>query len=191
MRFFRCLVILFACHAAPAFSCAESCSYFVKDKEGVTDLGHFDGCAFATRDGSYRLFDVHLRALTFDQDGLASLRIGDGHFYVKPNGDLLSVVAHDNWADDFSEGLVRSLVNGKIGYFNDAFEQVIAPRYDWGWPFVNGRALVCKGCSAQLADAHEHWQVTGGLWGYIDSSGNEVVPVIHAKDALPVDPPAR
>jgi hypothetical protein len=68
------------------------------------------------------------------------------------------------------------LINGKIAYFNQDFEPVIAPTYDWGWPFRDGRAIVCKGCVlVPIEDGHS--MLEGGLWGYIDKNGEEVVPV--------------
>jgi len=58
-----------------------------------------------------------------------------------------------------------------------AFEAVIPPHhYDWGWPFENGRALVCLGCREGEPEG-EHRPVVGGRWGYVDKSGEEVVPV--------------
>ena len=106
----------------------------------------------------------------------------DGHwFYVKPNGDLLQVVTFDNGADYFSDGLTRSLQSGKIAYFDTKLLQVIAPKYDWGWPFEGGRALVCTGCKAGKPDGDGHGAVDGGRWGFIDKSGKEIVPVMLTK----------
>jgi WG containing repeat len=55
--------------------------------------------------------------------------------------------------------------------------QVIAPKYDWGWPFEAGRALICLGCKPTRAVEDEHGSDEGGRWGFIDKSGKEVVPV--------------
>jgi hypothetical protein len=119
----------------------------------------------------------HLNRISFDDHDLASTLIGDQHYYIRANGRMLPVVTFDNWADDFSEGLTRSLVNGKIAYYDRHFNQVIGPKYDWGWPFENGRALVCKGCKIQPPDEYGHTPVTGGFWGYINQKGEEIVPV--------------
>jgi hypothetical protein len=90
---------------------------------------------------------------------------------------LLQVLTFDNGADYFSEGLTRSLVGGKIAYFDRSFHQVISPKYDWGWPFEAGRALVCLGCSPTGFEKDGHSSVDGGKWGFIDKSGKEVVRV--------------
>lgn len=107
--------------------------------------------------------------------GLASAIIAGQWYYIKPDGQTLPVVTYDNGADYFSEGLVRSLQNGKIAYFDSNFKQVLPPKYDWAWPFENGSALVCLGCKAEREG--EHSGMIGGVWGYIDKQGHEVVPV--------------
>ena len=99
------------------------------------------------------------------------------HYHVKPDGSMLPVVTFDNWADYYSEGLTRSVVNGKIAYYDRDFRQVVVPQYDWGWPFINDRALVCKGCTIQPQDEDGHQRVTGGLWGYINKKGEEIIPI--------------
>ena len=77
----------------------------------------------------------------------------------------------------FSEGLTRSLVGGKIAYFDSSFHQVISPKYDWGSPFEAGRALVCIACKPSKPDDDGHFSVDGGAWEFIDRSGKEVVRV--------------
>jgi WG repeat protein len=115
--------------------------------------------------------------MSFSSDGLAQAFIDGQWHYIKRNGDTLPVITYDNGADYFSEGLVRSIRNGKIAYYTADFAQAVPPRYDWGWPFENGRALVCRGCKKDETDKSEHIPVVGGEWGYIDRHGIEVVPV--------------
>ena len=91
---------------------------------------------------------------------------------VSPSGST-----SDNYADDFSEGLTRSLVGNRIAYFDHDFHQVLPPTYDWGWPFKDGRALVCLGCKVAEVDDEGHRPVIGGKWGFIDKRGREVVSV--------------
>ncbi|MFL6585216.1 MAG: WG repeat-containing protein [Chthoniobacterales bacterium] len=105
-------------------------------------------------------------------------------YYVKRDGATLPVITYDNGADYFSEGLVRSRLAGKIAYFNKQFEQVIPPRYDWGWPFENGKALVCVGCAEAAPDADQHTMMQGGRWGYINHSAREVVGVTHSFEEI-------
>lgn len=83
--------------------------------------------------------------------------------------------------DDYAEGLTRSVVNGRVTYYDRNFRQVNAPRYDWGWPFHKGRALVCADCKADPPDTDGQRAVSGGLWGYINGKGKEVVPVEYSQ----------
>ena len=48
---------------------------------------------------------------------------------------------------------------------------------------VGGLSLVCSGC-AETPHPHdaEHVPITGGLWGYIDHRGREIVPVRYSRD---------
>ncbi|AKJ43083.1 WG repeat-containing protein [Pragia fontium] len=107
-------------------------------------------------------------------EGMTDIYMDKSAYYVKPDGRALEVIIFDNGPDGFAEGLVRSRVNGKIGYFNRRFEQVIPADYDFGWSFENGRALVCSGCQPQPDG--EHTAMVGGLWGYIDKQGNPLAP---------------
>lgn len=162
-----------ACRVALAGEMLE-CTYAGK-KPGAEIESHAD-CA--RRDaGTIAIPKKHLQRMAYDSRRLASVRIDAQHYYVKPDGRLLPVLTHDNWADAFSAGLVRSQVGGKIAYYDANFKQVIAPRYDWAWPFRNGRAQVCRGCMQGSRDGDGHTEIVGGLWGYIDRKGIEVVPV--------------
>ena len=120
--------------------------------------------------------------MDFDRHGLATVLVDGRHYYVKRDGTMLQVVTSDNWADDFSQGLVRSREKGKVSYHDRRFRRIIAPVYDWGFPFRNGRALVCRGCTVQQPDAEGHSAVTDGVWGYIDMKGSEVVPVVYTRE---------
>jgi hypothetical protein len=73
------------------------------------------------------------------------------------------VVTFDNGADYFQEGLTRSLVSGKIEFYNKDFELKLSPAYDWAWPFHDG------------------------LLGYINKDGEVVVPVTHQSAKLAVE----
>jgi hypothetical protein len=117
----------------------------------------------------------HLRQLRYETDGLASVWVAGQWYYVHSSGAALPVVTLDNGPDPFAEGLARSRRGGRIRYVDVRFREVIGPRYDWGWPFAQRRALVCLGC--RLIQDGEHGRVSGGRWGWIDRQGREVVPV--------------
>ncbi len=103
--------------------------------------------------------------LDYDGDGLAYLRTRDGFLYVNSQGYARQVISYDNGPDYFAAGLARTRQNGKIGYFDKSLKMVIAPAYDFGFPFSEGRAIVCNGCVEQQKG--EHKIMVGGLWGAI------------------------
>jgi hypothetical protein len=150
------------------------CTY-VSNAAGA-ELEPLPGCA-AQIDLKLKFARSHLKQMLFSSEGLAAVVVGGQWYYVKPSGDALQVLTYDNGPDDFSEGLTRSSVNGKVAYFDSTLRQVIAPVYDWGWPFEGGRALVCLGCTADKPDADGHSPIVGGKWGYINKRGDETVPV--------------
>lgn len=65
---------------------------------------------------------------------------------------------------DVSEGLVVIEKDGKFGYADVSGRTIIAPRFDYCWPFVEGRARIFQRSFGK------------GHFGFIDRSGNEVIP---------------
>ena len=165
-------ICLWACACATQYPL--SCNY--EPDEAQSELQSHQNCA-ARQNGTLRLAPHHLQRMSFSSDDLAQALIDGQWHYIKRNGDTLPVITYDNGADYFSEGLVRSIRNGKIAYYTLGFAQAVPPRYDWGWPFENSRALVCRGCKNDKTDELGHIAVEGGEWGYIDRHGIEVVPV--------------
>ena len=160
---------------------ARDCSYVPQQtaENPYPEMGTFAGCA-ELADGNLRIVREHLDALDFDQDGLATLVIEKQFYYVRADGTMAPVVTWDNFADDFSEGLARTPVGGKLAYIDKNLTVVLPPVYDWGWPFESGSALVCKGCRREKEPDGEHTAVVGGSWGFIDTGGAEIVPLTHA-----------
>lgn len=185
------LSIAAAATAAWLCSCSSDfpldCVYVAAEPQA--DIEPHSDCA-ALIDQKPRISPAHLHRMSFDRNGLAAAFVDTSWYYMKPGGESLAVITYDNFADEFSEGLVRSLVDGKIAYYDASFAEVIPPKYDWAWPFENGRALVCRECSLDPPDLDGHRAVVGGLWGYIDHEGNEVVPVtLSRKEAFHLEPP--
>lgn len=173
-----CLLMLFSWSMVAYCGEPVDCVYCAKHTKANPnpELKDYKNCGEITA-GKISLTKEHLAQMDFDKHRLATILVQGKHYYVKPDGSMLQVVTFDNWADDYSEGLVRSMVDGRVAYYNRAFKQVIAPKYDWGGPFIKGRALVCKGCTVQPPDEDGHTSYTGGTWGYIDKKGHEVIPV--------------
>ncbi len=157
------------------------CSYRAS---GQAEIAPHGPCATRTKDGSLRIDRRHLVRLNYGSDGLAEVFAeGVGWAYVRRGGETLEVLTEDNGPDEFADGLVRIRRGGKIGYADRSFRIAIAPQFDFGWPFAKGRALVCRGCRVELSKlSEEHAAVSGGLWGYIDRTGREVVPVTLSRE---------
>jgi len=161
---------------------AIPCSY---RRSGEKEIAPQGGCAIRAPDGSLRIDRRHLGRLDFGIDGMAAVFVeGRGWAYVRRDGRTLEVPEFDNGPDDFSEGLVRIRRDGKTGYADRSFRTVIRPRFDDGWPFDGGRALVCIGCRLAPPDPRhdEHRPVSGGAWGFIDRTGREVVPIRYSRE---------
>ncbi len=164
----------------------ETCAYFAKvtPENPYPEWQPYENCA-NYKGGNLKIKTTHQGSIAFGSSGLAPFWASRQYFYIKNNGDFLPVIPYDNGADSYREGFVRTMVNSKIAYYDQNFKMVIPPKYNWGWPFYNGRALVCSGCKIGEPDCDGHKPVEGGLWGYIDKAGNEVVPVKYKKHEVP------
>jgi hypothetical protein len=162
---------------------ASSAAGCVPFSEGWND---FSACTSVDASGQRRVKAADLRALAFYRHGIAAVWMEGlkGFYYVGRDGHMVRVVAYDNGPDAFVEGRARTQVDGKIGYVDRKLRTVIPPRYDWGFPFEHGKAVVCSGC-APKSDG-EHWLVEGGMWGAVDRNGREIVPLQYrSREELP------
>ena len=172
-----CLFIL-----SPGCLAAEktlSCVYANKSEE--SSLALHNDCA-RWQNGQIVMHPRHIEQLYTNHLGLTAILIDGQFYYYNPKTEaFLPVIAFDNWADNFSDGLVRSSIEGKMAFYDQHFRQVIPPRYDFASPFYSGYAVVCLGChidrSPRDHSGCDHHPLVGGLWGYIDKEGNEIVPL--------------
>ncbi len=83
---------------------------------------------------------------------------------------LYDVFPYDNGPDNPSEGLIRVVKNGKIGYADaKTYAIVITPQYDCAFPFENGKAKVSNKCKTIKDGEHSVW--TSDAWQYVDKKG--------------------
>ena len=83
---------------------------------------------------------------------------------------LYEVFIYDNGPDYASEGLIRVVKNGKIGYADaKTFAIVITPQFDCAFPFENGKAKVSNKCKTIKEGEHSTW--TSDEWQYVDKKG--------------------
>ncbi len=86
---------------------------------------------------------------------------------------LFDMILFDNAAEEFHEGLLRALRNGKMGYAN-TFGQIVIPCiYDYAWWFQNGQAKVTFEARERI-EMGEHKRIESDAWFYIDKVGNKI-----------------
>ena len=80
------------------------------------------------------------------------------------------VFLYDNGPDYPSEGFIRVVKNGKIG-FADAktYAIVIPPQYDCAFPFENGKAKVSNTCKTVREGEYSSWE--SDAWQFVDKKG--------------------
>lgn len=84
----------------------------------------------------------------------------------------------DNGPDYIKENYLRIKdENGKVGFADKEGKVVISPKYDYATPFNMGFSSYCNGCYFDRKKDEEHPPIVGGIWGYIDVNGNEIIPI--------------
>lgn len=173
------IVFLFtACESLISPKLAE-CAYQAKpSKDNVDPEFRSHGvCGEFFDEDTLLIYSKHLDKLDFSKSNLTSLYTDNGIFYVSKSGSVVRTFFFDNGADYFKEGLVRMVKGKKFGFMNKELKVVIAPQYDFAFPFKNGKSIVCNGCEQKKDEQGEHSRMVGGKWGIINKQGNVLVPV--------------
>ncbi|RDB07411.1 WG repeat-containing protein [Runella aurantiaca] len=103
---------------------------------------------------------------------LTMTQINDGKWVIMDNKKmaLYAVFIYDNGPDYPSEGLIRVVKNGKIGYADaNTYAIVIEPQFDCAYPFENGKAKVSNQCQTVKEGENRSW--VSDAWEYVDKSG--------------------
>ncbi len=181
----RLLVVLastlVACVGLPAHG--DDCTYVAVQTASnpYPELDQRKDCG-EVRGDELELSSDHLIRLWLNDKGLGVVYIGGGVFYVNREGRSVRTLSYDSGADYFEEGLARGVSFGKIGFVDHSLEFVIAPAFDFAFPFSGGYAVVCNGCVR--TDDREHATREGGSWGVIDKKGEVVVRIAFGKSEL-------
>ncbi|MCP1381638.1 WG repeat-containing protein [Runella salmonicolor] len=105
-------------------------------------------------------------------DSLVMEQVSDGKWVIMDSKKmaLYAVFVYDNGPDYPSEGLIRVVKNGKIGYADaKTYEIVIEPQFDCAYPFENGKAKVSNQCQTVKEGENRSW--VSDAWEYVDKSG--------------------
>ena len=109
-------------------------------------------------------YDVHGHTLAVDEQGLV--------YVDRQDRPVLRPFIYDNGPDFFQDGLARHVENGKMGFHDEALKVVIPARYDFAFPFRDGRAQVGMDCVQYPVG--EHSSVQCKSWESIDKAGRRV-----------------
>jgi hypothetical protein len=140
-------------------------------------------CVTRSDEGRLVLTQEALATLYFDVHGLTAISVDRVLYHANRKGRTAPALPFDNGTDYIVEGLTRIRRNGKVGFVNSDLHEVIEARWDFAFPFAEGVAVVCDGCRG-VKDG-EHVVVVGGVWGYIDTRGQPIVPPRYTRDTLP------
>ncbi|MCU1300336.1 MAG: hypothetical protein JWQ87_620 [Candidatus Sulfotelmatobacter sp.] len=163
-----------------AITAAVQTSRQIKQRNGAQpcvfdyERGEVPDCVYTARDGSRSIARHYLKDLTYQSNGLATVRGANGWMYVNRRGKVIidGVPIFDNGPDQFHNGLVRFVEEHKYGFADQRGNVVIPARYNGALPFDKGRAKVCLGCVQKCADdACEHHIVSDGEWLFINTHG--------------------
>lgn len=100
-----------------------------------------------------------------------------GWLYVDKRGKVVieGVVAMDNGADPFRDGLVRVERGGKCGFVDQKGTIRVPLMYDGCLGFEKGKARVCVKCKLECAEKEcEHHEYKGGDWRCVGPWGARV-----------------
>ena len=112
----------------------------------------------------------YFEKLDFSTNELQSIKIDKSWYYVNKEGKAIEAITNKKGkADVFKEGLARTRIDGKIGFFNQTLDIVLEPIYDYAFPFYNGVAEICVGCKEHGEE--ENRMIEGGSWKSIDRAG--------------------
>ena len=125
--------------------------------------------------GNVVLEPVYFYADSFLDGGIAAVIDDSGWVYIDTGGRaLIRPFIVDNGPDYFSEGLARFEVDSLIGFFDGYGAVVLPPQFDFVFPFHEGLAATCAGCT-RVAEG-EYTRIEGGKWGYVNVRGELVIP---------------
>ena len=105
-------------------------------------------------------------------DSLAMEQTNDGKWVIMDSKKttLYDVFIYDNGPDYASDGLIRVVKNGKIGYADaKTYAIVIEPQFDCAFPFENGKAKVSNQCQTIKEGEYSVWE--SDAWQYVDKNG--------------------
>jgi hypothetical protein len=118
--------------ATQAKRIGHSCTF----QESAGEIESYPNCVLQDRQGNLFIAKEYVQKLKFNSYGLAAVWDDDDFrhkfMYVDRKGRAViqGVPISDNWAEEFSDGLARIVIDEKCGFADRHGKIVIAPRYD-------------------------------------------------------------
>jgi hypothetical protein len=118
-------------------------------------------------------------------DKLAVVKSNKLYGYIDGTGNQVVAPKYTK-AEDFSEGLAMVVSpEHKYGFVDTGGNEIIPCRYDFAYSFSEGLAAVNMGGRYEEPDdfikhtfgIYDHVVFTGGKWGFVDTKGNQVIPL--------------
>lgn len=186
MKYLHAILIVLILAGLAIAGDGYECSYYQNDVQDIVTekscLTYSENVRNEVTAGDALISKKVTAKASYDENGLGFLYSPVGVFYFTKSGLVRKTIYFDNGPDYFNEGLARTEWNGKIGFFDKKLSIVIAPRFDFAFPFNNGLAAVCKNCTPKKIG--EHTIIDGGKWGAINTKGVIVRPIIYSKSEL-------
>jgi hypothetical protein len=112
--------------------------------------------------------------INFNEHGIATIVTPDGWIAIdRKHKTVYRPFPFDNGPDPEQEGFIRFVENKKMGFVNSAGRIVIPAKFDFVYPFENGRALYCNGCKTIRMGEHSMLDEKTGHWGEVDRRGRK------------------
>lgn len=86
---------------------------------------------------------------------------------------VYNIFVFDNGVDYESEGLIRIIKNGKIGFVDSKnYELIIKPQFKCAYPFKEGKSRVSHECDILKDGEYSTWK--SAKWFYINKKGGKL-----------------
>lgn len=99
----------------------------------------------------------------FDDKSVYTVKLNNKYGFVDRQGKVLIAPRFNGIETKFTEGAMTTWGEKGVGFVNDKGVEIVKPTYNSCRCFKNGLAPVAK----------------KGKWGFIDKTGNEVIPLIY------------
>jgi serine/threonine protein kinase len=158
--------------------------------EGLAPVKSGGMWGYIDKSGNFVIKPQFDEAYQFSQ-GLAVVKTGDEWNYIDKNGNFVIKPQADD-VSTFSEGLAAVKIDGKIGYIDKSGKVIIKPQFidtpdrDITSRYIcdivdgspsPGGGFVCKHLERRYTFSEGFASVmNNGKWGYIDISGNFIIP---------------